>query len=173
MNTASLLRHSRLEANLTQSELATRSGTSQPAIARYESGDSIPSIPTLERLIHACGSRLILQTVLGETDPPSSLRACTGQHAKLLRQKRQSLLELFESEGAVNVRLFGSVARGEDTPNSDIDILVDLPPKATLLDLARIRREATNLLGVPVDVATPSMLKERIKARIENEVIAL
>jgi hypothetical protein len=56
-----------------------------------------------------------------------------------------------------------SVSRGEQTQDSDVDLLVDLAPGRTLLDLAAFRRQAREILGVPVDVATADMLKERIR----------
>jgi len=71
------------------------------------------------------------------------------------------------------VRVFGSLARGEHVPTSDVDLLVDLKPGRTLLDLAAFRREAQTILSMPVDVATPDMLKERIRAEIETEAVPL
>lgn len=71
------------------------------------------------------------------------------------------------------VRVFGSLAHGEATPASDVDLLVDLEPGRTLLDLAAFRREAEQILGMPVDVATSDMLKERIRAQAEAEALPL
>jgi predicted nucleotidyltransferase len=69
--------------------------------------------------------------------------------------------------------VFGSLARGEETPGSDIDLLVDLEPGRTLLDLAAFRREAQGILGIPVDAATPDMLKERVREEVESEAAPL
>jgi predicted nucleotidyltransferase len=69
--------------------------------------------------------------------------------------------------------VFGSLARGEAAPASDIDLLVELEPDRTLLDLAAFRREAAEILGTPVDVATPDMLKERIRPEVETEAVPL
>jgi predicted nucleotidyltransferase len=71
------------------------------------------------------------------------------------------------------IRVFGSLARGEEVPASDVDLLVDLAPGRTLLDLAAFRREAEEILGMPVDVATPDMLKERIRAEVLTEALPL
>ena len=71
------------------------------------------------------------------------------------------------------VRVFGSLARGEDAHASDVDLLVDLEPGRTLLDLAGFRREAEEILGTPVDVATPDMLKRRIRGEVETEAVPL
>ncbi|HYZ93724.1 MAG TPA: nucleotidyltransferase family protein [Actinomycetota bacterium] len=83
------------------------------------------------------------------------------------------MLDVLRREGAANPRVFGSVARGEEGPTSDIDLLVDLDPEATLLDLARIRRVVEEVVGAPIDVAVPGMLKEAIRARAEQEAIPL
>ena len=69
--------------------------------------------------------------------------------------------------------MFGSVARGEDTPNSDIDFLVDLRPEATLLELAGLREDLAALLGVRVDVATPGMLKPAVRTQAIAEAVPL
>jgi predicted nucleotidyltransferase len=82
---------------------------------------------------------------------------------RLLRGHRKALLAAAARCGARDVRLFGSVSRGEQTPDSDVDLLVDLAPGRTLLDLAAFRRQAHEILGVPVDVATADMLKERVR----------
>jgi predicted nucleotidyltransferase len=68
-----------------------------------------------------------------------------------------------------NVRVFGSLVRGEEHADSDVDLLVDLEPGRTLLDLAAFRREASAILGRSVDVATPDMLKERFRTEIEAQ----
>ena len=83
------------------------------------------------------------------------------------------MLDVLRREGAANPRVFGSVARGEEGLTSDIDLLVDLDPEATLLDLARIRRVVEEVVGAPIDVAVPGMLKEAIRARAEQEAIPL
>jgi len=173
MGVRGLIRTARRQAQLTQRELADRAGTSQPAIARYESGEALPSLPTLERLLRACGLELRLASVSAAGSHPSSVRASTGERARLLRRTRGALLEVLRCERARNPRVFGSVARGHEGPTSDIDLLVDLDPEATLLDLARLRRSIEEVVGAPVDVAVPSMLKERVRARAESEAIPL
>jgi predicted nucleotidyltransferase len=71
------------------------------------------------------------------------------------------------------LRVFGSIARGEAGPGSDIDLLVDLKPGKTLLDLSGFRREVAELLDRPVDVATPDMLKDRIRDEALEEALPL
>lgn len=92
----------------------------------------------------------------------------------LLNQQRSQILALAEKHGAYNVRVFGSVARGEATEDSDIDFLVDYDlekitpwfPGGLLLDLEQ-------LLNRKVDIATVDMLKERIRDRILLEAVSL
>ncbi len=87
----------------------------------------------------------------------------------LLKTRRKEILETATRNGAVNVRVFGSVARGEDRPDSDIDFLVNLEPGRSLLDLARLLRELNALLDRPVDVVTEAGLRQRIKSQVLRE----
>lgn len=170
-----VIRRARKDAGLTQDELAERAGTSQPALARYETGVVLPTLPTLERLLLGCGLRLQLDTVrAGEPSAPgTSVRGQLGPRARALRHHRRQLLDAARARGVGRVRVFGSLARGEALPASDVDLLVDLEPGRTLLDLAAFRREAHEILGMPVDVATPDMLKDRIRAEVLAEVLPL
>jgi predicted nucleotidyltransferase len=87
----------------------------------------------------------------------------------LLKIKRREILETATRNGAVNVRVFGSVARGEDRHDSDIDFLVNLEPGRSLMDLARLLRELNTLLNHPVDVVTEAGLRPRIKDQVLKE----
>jgi uncharacterized protein len=92
----------------------------------------------------------------------------------LLKVKRDEILAIAEKHGAYNVRVFGSVARGEATDDSDIDFLVDYDldkitpwfPGGLLVDLEQI-------LNRKVDIATVDMLKERIRDRVLREAVTL
>jgi predicted nucleotidyltransferase len=87
----------------------------------------------------------------------------------LLKTRRKEILEIAARNGAVNVRVFGSVARGDDKPDSDIDFLVNLEAGRSLLDLARLLRELSTLLDHPVDVVTEAVLRPRIKSQVLKE----
>jgi predicted nucleotidyltransferase len=65
-----------------------------------------------------------------------------------------------------NARVFGSVLRGQDTDDSDLDILIDPTPETTLFDIGAIRHELAELLGIPVDVLTPNALPESFRASV-------
>jgi predicted nucleotidyltransferase len=91
----------------------------------------------------------------------------------LLKIKREEILDIAAKHGAHNVRVFGSVARGEERPDSDIDLLVDLEDGRSLLDHAALINELQEFLGCKVDVATEEGLKPRIRNRVMPEAIYL
>jgi predicted nucleotidyltransferase len=69
-----------------------------------------------------------------------------------MRSQREAILRVVVRNKAFNVSVFGSVARGEEKPDSDIDLLVDFLPEASLIDQFRLQEELTKLLKTPVDV---------------------
>jgi len=87
---------------------------------------------------------------------------------ELLGDKRDEILALAAKHGATQLRVFGSVARGEATADSDIDFLVDLEPGRSLFDQGGLLMDLQDLLGRKVDVVTPKGLR----ARIRDEVLA-
>ena len=91
----------------------------------------------------------------------------------LLRAKRDEILQICAKYGARNVRVFGSVARGEADEQSDIDLLVEFEPNRSLLDHAGLWVELQELLGVKVDVVSERGLKPRIRQRVLQEAIPL
>jgi uncharacterized protein len=88
---------------------------------------------------------------------------------QLLQSKRKEILQIAARNGATNVRVFGSVARGDARPDSDVDILVNLEANRSLLDLARLLRELQSLLNCPVDVITEASLRPRLRSRVLKE----
>ena len=95
------------------------------------------------------------------------------QRRDLLQAKREDILCLAEQYGARNVRIFGSVARGEDDEQSDIDLLVDMEPGRSLLDLGALLMDLRELLDCEVDVVTERSLRERMKDRVLREAVTL
>jgi predicted nucleotidyltransferase len=93
--------------------------------------------------------------------------------AEILKTKRQQVLEIARQHGAYHVRVFGSVARGEAQPGSDIDFLVEMEPGRSLLDMGGLVMDLQQLLGQSVDVITERGLKTRIRARVLAEAIPL
>jgi uncharacterized protein len=93
--------------------------------------------------------------------------------SELLKDKREAILQIAAKHGARNVRVFGSVARGEADEQSDIDFLVDMEPGRSLLDLGGLLMDLQDLLGQNVDVVTERGLKPRIRERVLHEAVAL
>ena len=92
---------------------------------------------------------------------------------KLLKDNREDILRIAANYGARNVQIFGSVARDEAKPTSDLDILIELDPDRTLLDLVAIKQDLEDLLGYHVDVVTKAALSPYIREQILKEAIAL
>jgi predicted nucleotidyltransferase len=92
---------------------------------------------------------------------------------ELLIEKREQILQLAEKHGARNVRVFGSVARGESRSKSDIDFLVDMEPGRSILDLGGLLVDLQRLLEVEVDVVTEKGLRPRIRERVLSESVRL
>ncbi len=139
------LRRRRLRAGLTQRELAARAGISQPAVAAIEAGH--------RRVTDA--TRDAVETALRV--PPS----------RLLEGAREELRALLAAHGVTEPRVFGSVARHEDSEGSDLDLLVKLPARFDVFDVAYLAQEIEVLLGVPVDVVPdegPSPILDHARA---------
>jgi predicted nucleotidyltransferase len=83
-----------------------------------------------------------------------------------LQAKRRDILRIAASHGARNVRLFGSAARGEDRPDSDVDLLVEMESGRSLLDLVALGQELEDLLHRKVDVLTDSSVHPAIRPNI-------
>ena len=145
-----LIRSAREAAGLSQRELALRAGTKQSTISAYENGRKTPSAATLERLAEAAGSHLVLQ-------PDISRRA--ARPSAVLHHEREAVMNIAARHGATEIAVFGSVARGEDTPESDVDLLVTFEPGRSLVDQAALMRALEGLLGVPVEIVSAGALR--------------
>ncbi|MFP4008160.1 MAG: nucleotidyltransferase family protein [Spirulinaceae cyanobacterium] len=92
----------------------------------------------------------------------------------LSSHQKAQILAIAEKHGAENVRVFGSIARGEATPNSDLDLLVDYNrAKRSAWFPIGLKLDLEQLLHRPVDIATVSMLKERMRDRVLAEAVKL
>lgn len=161
---ASTIRAARIRAGLTQVELAANAHVAQSVVSAYEASKREPSFEMLRRLVSAAGFDLDVSLV--PSAPMSPLRRSVNVGAR-------QLVRVLRSLGASNVRLFGSVARGEDRPESDIDLLVDVDPSVGLFALGRMRSEAERILGAPVDIVPANSLKPDVAERVLAEAIAL
>ncbi len=167
MTVGFLITTARNNSGLTQAELASRAGTSQAAIARYESDRVSPSVSTLERVLRAAGEELLLSSSRGSQTDLSSAKA------QLVRRHKVEINNLARSHGARNIRLFGSVVRGEDTVKSDIDFLVDAPHEKALSISISLQAALEKLLGCKVDVSPESILKPHVRKSALKEAVAI
>ncbi len=92
---------------------------------------------------------------------------------EILKPKREEILRIAAKHGAYNVRVFGSVARGEARPDSDVDFLVELEPRRSLMDLGGLLADLEDLLSRKVDVAEPDGLHWYIRDRVLQEAVPL
>ena len=89
----------------------------------------------------------------------------------VLHAHRQEVRDIVSAHHATNPRVFGSAARGADTSDSDLDLLIDPTPETTLLDIGAIRHELLDLLGVAVDVLTPNAVPSRFRDSVLAEAV--
>lgn len=165
----SVLRRARVSAGLSQAELAVKAGVAQSVISAYEAGRRQPALPTLARLIDATGYDLVVDI---QWQPPR-LSHLSGPVGQLVRHKRRELVAAAAAHDVRNLRVFGSVARGQDRADSDVDLLADLPPGMGLVGLGRVQADLEAILGAKVDLVPASDLKPAVRERVEPELVAL
>ena len=163
------LASARRAAGLTQAELADKLGTTQSAIARLERGQVAATVKTLTRLSNVLGIHF-------EVIPQAGLAVHFGpQRAVTLAEltaRRDDLLRIAAKHGARHVRVFGSVARGDARPDSDVDFLVEFERGRTVLDLSALILDLEEALGRRVDVVEVPR-QSRIAARMQREAVPL
>ncbi|MGH3404235.1 MAG: nucleotidyltransferase domain-containing protein [Streptosporangiaceae bacterium] len=151
-------------------ELAAEAGVAQSVISAYESGHRQPALPTLAALVEAAGYELVIGV---RSAQPQRLNRLSGPVGRRVRRRRRELVAAAAAHGVRNLRVFGSVARGEDRPDSDVDLLADLPPGMGLLGLGRVEAELETIVGAQVDLVPAGTLKPGVGERIERDLVAL
>jgi predicted nucleotidyltransferase len=91
----------------------------------------------------------------------------------VVKQKREEILQIAAGHGARSVRVFGSLARGDARPDSDVDLLVKLDPGRSLLDIIAIKQDLEDLLGRNVDVVTEAAVSPYIRDQVLREAVSL
>jgi predicted nucleotidyltransferase/DNA-binding XRE family transcriptional regulator len=164
-----LLREARAAAGLSQAELAARAGVTQSVISAYEAGHRQPAIPTLAALVHAAGYELVIRL----RREPRRLGRLSGPVGRRLHRRRHDVVAAALTHGVTNLRVFGSVARGQDRTDSDVDLLADFPTGLGLFGLGRVQAELEAILGTRVDLVPAQDLKPLVRNRAEREMVAL
>lgn len=161
------MREARTRAGLSQAELAARAGVAQSVISVYESGRRQPALATLAALVEATGFDLDVRL------RRRGFARLTGPLGVRLRRHRGEVLRVARAAG-VSVRgVFGSVARGEDGPDSDVDLLVDLPSGMGLFGLARVQERLQQILDAPVELIPAADLKPGVRPAVLAELVPL
>jgi predicted nucleotidyltransferase len=146
-----------------------RAGVTQSVISAYESGHRQPAIPALAALVDAAGYELVMDV----RRQPRRLGRLSGPVGRRVRRRRHDLIAAAAAHGVRNLRVFGSVARGEDRPDSDVDLLADLPPDLGLFELGRVEAELEAILGSRVDLIPADDLKLGTRERVARDLVAL
>lgn len=168
MTSGALVRDARRRAGLTQTELAQRGGISQSVVSAYESDHRHPALSTLAALIEATGFDLDVRVTTRK-----DLSRLTGPIGRRVRRRRQNLVSAAARHGITNLLLFGSVARGEDRADSDVDLTANIPANLGVLSLGRVIDEFEQILGTHVDLVPTDGLKPDVAARVERDAIRL
>ncbi|WP_251438623.1 MULTISPECIES: helix-turn-helix domain-containing protein [unclassified Microbacterium] len=155
---AEVIREARKRAGMTQIELARRSGIAQNVISDYERGKREPSFGAVDLLLGAAGLTI-------EYAPLSELER--------IRRRRDEIVDVLAAHGLTNVGVFGSVARGEETSTSDIDLLVDIADGTGLLAIIGAQVELEDLLGRSVDLVPRDGLKADVTPSVTRDVVML
>ena len=149
--------------------MARRAGVTQSVVSAYETGGREPSLRTLVRLVRASGGDLDVR--VRPQDP--RLGELRGPLGHRIQHHREELVAAVTRHGGSNLRVFGSVARGEEHDDSDIDLLVDHPASTGLLGLARLQKELSNILGTTVDLVPGADLKAGVRSEVESVQVLL
>jgi len=130
-------------------------------------------LPSLEHKVDTALEETQKQFSRSKHEQPLRKSEIAQPYTELLKAKRDEILRTAIKHGASNVRIFGSVVRGEADAASDIDLLVDVEPGRTLFDLGELIFDLQELLGHDVDLVTEKGLHTRIRERVLKEAIPL
>jgi predicted nucleotidyltransferase len=145
-----------------------RAGVSQSVISVYEGGRRQPSLPTLISLVEAAGCDLEVQV-----RPRVARSRLEGPLGRRLIEHRSRLSQVADRHGVQVLGVFGSVARGEETPTSDVDLLVIVPEGMGLVGLGRVEKELSDLLAAPVDLVPADGLKPGVRRNVLADLVVL
>ena len=142
--------------------LASASDVSTSTVTRIERGEINPTVQMLDRLLAASGNRLAVSV------HPTGRRPSVAE----LRRHRRKIVDVVSSFGGSNIRVFGSVARGEATDASDVDLLIDVPPGTGMFTVEEMAEALERLLPWKVDLLTSGAAHGRM-AHVLDEAVVL
>jgi len=170
LSAGEIIRNARKAASLSQSELARRARVAQSVVSAYEADRRSPSWEMLKKLIAASGSRLDLTI----TPIPGAPRGLPNtEMGQRIRQHRRAILAAAEKYQVTNLRVFGGVARGEDSLQSDVDIVAEFLPTVGLIALGSLEREIATILNCRVDLVPLVGLRPQVLALVEAEGVQI
>jgi uncharacterized protein len=118
-----------------------------------------------------CG--VTLEVHLADKLPTRGRPGAVGPVGRRLTRRRAAVLATAARHGMTDLRVFGSVARGQDTDDSDLDLLVHVPEGTGLLALGRFAQELEDLLHVRIDVVPDDSVKPRVRDSIQSDLVPL
>jgi predicted nucleotidyltransferase len=124
-------------------------------------------------LSHSGRARIIAASIGAELNRAARDNRKKMTLEELRTTRREEIMRLAADCGAANVRVFGSLARGGSDSGSDVDLLVDLEPGRSLLDLIRLQRKIEQLLTVKVDVVSARGLRDRVRETVLRDALPL
>lgn len=139
--------------------------------------DAVDALIASSRVAPAAGASLAAEARADYCPHCGADMSAGADYAQVLRsaveRHRQQIIDIVSANRASNPRLFGSVARGDATPTSDIDILIDLEQGASYFDLGRIQSSVEELVGHRVDVVPSRTLRDEVRENVMAEVVPL
>jgi predicted nucleotidyltransferase len=175
------LRLAKEQLGVSWDELAVANGINPRALKTYRMPDTSKDYRALPDLARSAIAPLLEDRREARAKPAGQVRNAYSNEIHVpeilvkpsvaLNAHRAEIRRIVEANRAVNARVFGSVLHGEDTEESDLDILVDPTPEMTLLNIGSIRHQLLQLLGVSVDVLTPNGLPEKFRAEVMAEAV--
>ncbi len=164
MDVVEVVKNARNDTGLSVRKFAEKAGVSPSTLSRIENRKLEPTMPMLEKLLEVASQHI----VLADSDPSAG----TTPTMDLIRDYRQPMLDLAAKYGVTDLRVFGSVGRGDATSDSDVDLLVRALPGVGLFSVEEFRFQVEALLGHPVDVVTDGAIADEL-VHISQDAVAI
>lgn len=156
-----LVREARHRSGLSARQLAELAQVPASTVSRVERGEMNPTVAMLSRLIEAAGSDLVIELGDGTLQQPT---------LTALRARADAIRDTVTRHGGSNIRVVGSVGRGDSGSGSDVDLLIDVQPGTGLIALAKLEDELSDSLPWKVDVLTSGMARGRMAHILDDAV---